>query len=220
MSDHDALRDNAGAWVLGALDDDEAWRFSAHLEVCASCRDEVERLRVAAAVLPLAAPPVEPPPELKARLMGIVEAEARDRRAAAEPAKPPSRWRAWLEALQARPALAAGLAALLIVAGGVVGFAVRGSGGSEAHTAVAQSSVPGAHGELVQGQGAQLRVTNMPAPRPGRVYQVWVKRPGHAPQPDAVFTVDAAGRGSVGVRGDLDGADAVMVTEEPSGGSR
>ena len=58
-TEHDELRDAAGPWVLGALDDDDAWRFSAHLDVCASCRDEVERLKVAAAALPLAAPPVE-----------------------------------------------------------------------------------------------------------------------------------------------------------------
>ena len=40
MTDHGEMLDTAGAWVLGALDEDEAWRFSAHLEVCAACRDE------------------------------------------------------------------------------------------------------------------------------------------------------------------------------------
>ena len=219
-TDHDDLRDNAGPWVLGALDDDEAWRFSAHLDVCQSCRDEVERLRVAAAALPLAAPPVEPPPALKARLMNIVQAEAQERAAAAAPA---SRWRTWLGALQARPALAAGLASLLIVAGGVVGFAARGGDGPNTQTAAAnvdQRRAPGGHAELVEGDGAQLRVSNLPAPARGHVYQVWVQRGRGAPVPDSVFTVDRAGRGSVGVRGDEKGASAVMVTQEPDGGSR
>jgi anti-sigma-K factor RskA len=220
-TDHDELRDNAGPWVLGALDDDEAWRFSAHLEVCQSCREEVERLRVAAAALPLAAPPVEPPPALKARLMNIVQAEAAERRAASEPASS-SRWRTWLGALQARPAMAAGLAALLIVAGGVVGFAARG-GEEGTRTSIAQvdqRAVPGGRAELVQGDGTQLRVSNMPAPARGHVYQVWVQRSDGVIEPDTVFTVDSAGRGAVGVSGDLDGARAVMVTQEPDGGSR
>jgi anti-sigma-K factor RskA len=222
---HDELRDNAGPWVLGALDDDEAWRFSAHLDVCSTCRDEVERLRVAAAALPLAAPPVEPPPELKARLMGIVEAEAKERVQASQPARP-SRWRSWLGALQARPALAAGLAALLIVAGGAIGFAARGGGdNASARTAVAhvdQGRAPGGRGELVEGDsGAQLRVSNLPAPGAGHVYQVWVvPRPGMGPEPDAVFTVDRQGRGSVVLRRDPHGAQQVLVTEEPDGGSR
>ena len=222
-TDHDELRDNAGPWVLGALDDDAAWSFSAHLEVCETCRAEVERLRVAAAALPLAAPPVEPPPALKARLMNIVQAEAAERRAASEPAAS-SRWRTWLGALQARPALAAGLAALLIVAGGVVGFAARGGDeGTQTQTSVAQvdqRAAPGASAELVQGDGAQLRVSNMPAPARRHVYQVWVQRSDGVVEPDTVFTVDSAGRGSAGVRGDLDGARAVMVTQEPEGGSR
>jgi anti-sigma-K factor RskA len=224
-TDHDELRDNAGPWVLGALDDDEAWRFSAHLEVCSSCREEVERLRVAAAALPLAATPVEPPPALKARLMNIVQAEAQERRAATEGrGGSVSRWRTWLGALQARPALAAGLAALLIVAGGVAGFAARGGDeGTHTQTSVAKvdlPAAPGASAQLVQGDGAQLRVSNMPEPSPGHVYQVWVQRDGGKPQPDAVFTVDRSGRGSVGVRGDLDGARQVLVTQEPDGGSR
>src|SRR3954447_6372519 len=106
MNEHDALRDNAGAWVLGALDEDEAWRFSAHLEVCAACRDEVERLQVAADTLPLAVPPAAPRPELKARRMEIVEGEAGETGA---PARRPAR-RLSLGAFFARPAFAAAAA--------------------------------------------------------------------------------------------------------------
>src|SRR3954447_12277665 len=114
MSDHDALRDAAGAWVLGALSEEEAYGFAAHLEVCASCRDEVGRLRTAADALPLAAPPVAPPPELKSRLMAIVEAEA----AAAAPAPQRPPWTERARALFARPAFAAAAAALLLIVGG------------------------------------------------------------------------------------------------------
>ena len=211
--DHDALRDNAGAWVLGALDSDEAWRFSAHLDVCASCRDEVERLQVAADALPLAVPPATPPPALKTRLMEIVEGEAR----ASGPARP--RARRWaVPALFTRPAFAAAAAAFALVIGGAIGFALHG--GAQTKTVALATTVRGASAELVRsGDQTEVRVSNMPPPPRGRVYQVWVKQPGRPPAPDAVFTVDREGRGSVGVRGDVEGAEAVLVTDEPQGGS-
>jgi anti-sigma-K factor RskA len=220
VSDHDALRDAAGPWVLGALDEEEAWRFSSHLEVCASCRNEVERLRAAADALPLTAPPVEPPPALKERLMAIVEAEAADR---PEPTaeRGPSRWRAWLDGLFSAPALAAGAAALLLVAGGVIGFAAGGDDGPQTTTVAGQvqASLGDTRAELIQtGERATLRVTGMPQPPAGRVWQAWVKNEGGMPQPDAVFTVDRRGVGSVALLGDVDGAAAVLVTSEPRGG--
>jgi anti-sigma-K factor RskA len=219
INEHDALRDAAGAWVLGALDEDEAYGFAAHLEVCASCRDEVTRLRGAADALPLTAPSVAPPPELKSRLMAIVESEA----AAADPA--PERTPFWerVSGLFLRPGFAAAAAALLVLVGGVAGFAVRGSDTPSAHVVamtVDGAKARGATAQLVEtGQGVQVRVSGMPAPPPGRVYQVWLQRSGNAPSPDAVFTVDRSGRGSVGVLGKTSGADTVLVTDEPLGGS-
>jgi anti-sigma-K factor RskA len=220
MSDHDALRDAAGAWVLGALDEEEAWNFQAHLDVCAACRDEVGRLRVAADALPLAAPPVAPAPELKTRLMAIVEAEAAGRPA------PQRRREPFWRGLLARPAFAAAAAALLLVAGGIAGFAARGGGnGTEATARVIPMTVSGARArgaraEIVQnGRGYVVQVSGMPAPPAGRVYQVWLQRDGAAPSPDAVFTVDRAGRGAVGVLGTVSGRQTVLVTDEPLGGS-
>jgi anti-sigma-K factor RskA len=215
VTDHDAIRDAAGAWVLGALDEEEAWGFAAHLEVCESCRQEVARLQVAADALPLAAPAMEPPPALKERLMSIVEEEAR----AAEPAPAVRRRPRWVEALFARPAFATAAACLLLVAGGVVGFAISG-GSEDAATTVAFEGAGRA--ELVQRDGeAAVRVTDLDPPPRGRVYQLWIKRPGNpAPEPDAVFTVDREGHGSVEVQGDVEGAEAVLVTTEPSGGSQ
>src|SRR4051812_6517054 len=219
MSDHDALRDAAGAWVLGALSDEEAYGFQAHLEVCASCRDEVGRLRVAADALPLAAPPVSPPPELKTRLMAIVEAEAST--AAPKPARSP--WWERMQGLMMRPSFAAAAAALLLVVGGVTGFAVRGGDDSLSRVVPMTADgvkARGAQARLVQtDQGVEVRVDDMPAPPPGRVYQVWLQRDGDAPTPDAVFTAARDGRGSVAVLGRTSGTDTVLVTDEPLGGS-
>ena len=68
--------DSLGAWMLGALPEDEEEGFRAHLESCADCRAEAESLRVAVDALPAAAPPMLPPPALKGRVMAIVEREA------------------------------------------------------------------------------------------------------------------------------------------------
>jgi anti-sigma factor RsiW len=43
-----AEHDNGAPYLLGALDDSEREAFEVHLEECADCREEVERLRPAA----------------------------------------------------------------------------------------------------------------------------------------------------------------------------
>ena len=102
---------------------------------------------------------------------------------------------------------------VLVVAG-------SGSGGGT-RVIRAQVSAPGASALVaVSGGRAELRLAGMPQTSPGRVYEVWVKRSG-APQPtDALFTVTAAGRATVGVPGSVKGVNEVLVSSEPAGGSR
>src|SRR3954463_7431606 len=69
-------RDDVGAWVLGALPGDEHERFAAHLPGCQACRRDVAELQMVADTLPLAAPQVAPPPELKERTWAPVRAGA------------------------------------------------------------------------------------------------------------------------------------------------
>ncbi len=76
---HELLQEDVGAYLLDALDDAERRRFEDHLQECPVCADEVERLRPAVHALPRSVLPVAPPPSLKASLMGVVEAEARER---------------------------------------------------------------------------------------------------------------------------------------------
>ena len=59
----------------------------------------------------------------------------------------------------------------------------------------------------------------MPEPARGRVYQVWLQRAGHAPEPTAaLFTPRRDGSATANV-GDVAGVDKVMVSSEPLGGS-
>ncbi len=68
---------------------------------------------------------------------------------------------------------------------------------------------------------ATLIARGLPAPPSGRVYQVWLKRPGHAPEPtSALFTPSRDGTATATVPGLGDDVDQVLVTDEPMGGSR
>jgi hypothetical protein len=59
----------------------------------------------------------------------------------------------------------------------------------------------------------------MPSPGRDRVYQAWVQRDGMI-EPQPTFEVGSDGAGAVAVPEDLSGAQAVMITREPRGGSR
>jgi hypothetical protein len=73
--------------------------------------------------------------------------------------------------------------------------------------------------QVVDGRGT-LVAEKMPPPPGGRVYQVWLKRPGRDPQPtDVLWSVRRDGSAQVAVPGSLDGVQAVLVTDEPAGGS-
>ncbi len=234
---HDAFYDDAAAYVLGALTEEEHERFTVHLEGCSDCCEEVARLQVAADALPLAAPQMTAPPGLKRRVMVAVggaageretgtAGEARDggevRAGAAEPRARRSRRarrssngspRGW--SLGAVGAVAAAAIVLAVIA-------LAGSGGGGGSRLVrAQVLAPGASASLrVAGGRAELLVNGMPQVPARRTYQVWVQR-GGAPQPtDALFSVSGSGGATVAVPGSIAGVRAVLVTAEPLGGSR
>jgi anti-sigma-K factor RskA len=227
-SDHLHWEDAVGAYLLEALPEEEARGFEVHLDGCLACREELARLRIAADALPVSAPPVPPPPELKARIMSVVRSEAELLSAAGADADTPARprrrrrvWPLWPNLVLARPVVAWAAAAVLVVVGGVVGFAVRG-GGTDTRTLAAQVTAPGAHATLrTVGDAAQLEVRGLPAPAGDRVYEVWRLEAGKTkPEPtDALFTIRSGGTASVAVPGGVRGVDKVMVTAEPPGGS-
>jgi anti-sigma factor RsiW len=220
---HERWGDATGAYLLRALDDAERAEFEAHLAACPACRREVDDLRPAVEALPVSAPPVTPPRALRDRIMTEVEREASLLAAAGEPraAAPAPRPRrrfglSWL------PSWAAGglaLAALLV--GLVVGRGLADDGGRTVTAALDRAQAPNASAELeIRDGGATLVSQDLPAPPRGRVYQVWLKRPGRPPQPTAtLFTPRRDGSATASVPGSLDGVEQVLVSTEPRGGS-
>ncbi|MGH2849142.1 MAG: zf-HC2 domain-containing protein, partial [Solirubrobacteraceae bacterium] len=73
---HDRFAEDCAAYVLGALHEDEAASLRDHLLECASCREEVARLRSVADALGRAVPPLVAPPDLRRRVLGAVASEA------------------------------------------------------------------------------------------------------------------------------------------------
>jgi anti-sigma factor RsiW len=212
---HERWADDAAAYALHALPDDEARAFEEHLATCARCRDELASFRGAVAALPAAAPPLAPAPELKQRVMAAVgaEAEASPRSQRVAEPKRPARRRSWLVTrpswLTPGVAIAAAAAVAVLV---VVGVLTLG-GGSSARTFTGVVHAPGATASVrVSGNRGELRFSGMPAPPTGRIYQVWLQRAG-SPQPTR--TLFAARNGSVAVNGSLRGVQAVLVTDEP-----
>jgi hypothetical protein len=110
------------------------------------------------------------------------------------------------------------LLAIVLAGGAVAGLL---AGGDDTREVRAELTVPGAEATLeITGAEGMLVVSDMPAPPEGRIYQVWLKRPGGDPEPtDALWTVNADGDAQVAVPGSLDGVEAVLVTDEPMGGS-
>jgi anti-sigma-K factor RskA len=214
--------EDAAAYVLGALTEQEATAFAAHLRECGRCREEVAALQPVADALPATVAQRSAPPELRGRVLGTVRAEAELRDASAARGAPSARRRArrlWSDSASRGRGLALGALAAAVLAALAV-LALSGGGGSGTKVVSAQVSIPTARASLhVSGGRGQLQVEGMPQTPPGRVYEVWVEKAGAAQPTDALFSVTSAGRASVGVPGSLDGVTAVMVTAEPKGGS-
>ncbi|MGW4893172.1 anti-sigma factor [Kitasatospora sp. NPDC004240] len=229
-----------GAYALHALDDEHD-AFEEHLGRCETCREEVAGFTAALARLatPHALPP---PPAVRARVLARLEHERQLpplRRSADRPA-PTARARAGFRGSRwQRFALAASLAAATTL--GV--FAVRQHEQAEQAQATAEQlrSQQAAFGELLTAPDARVTTAGaadggsgtgtvvwsasrnqagflaagLPAPGPGRVYELWLDHAGTL-SPAGLLP---DGDGALLLTAPLDGARAVGVTIEPAGGS-
>ena len=214
--------EDAAAYVLRALPEQELESYREHLAGCAECKAEIAALQPIADSLALGVTRVDAPAELRVRLMEVVSGEAELLHAAGYEADRPIRartgWRGWLRpALAATAALAAGLAI------GALAINSETSTVTRTQTIEAVVLAPGYHATAAlhkSGSRVVLVVAGMPAPPPGHIYEVWLEHGAQAPQPtNVLFSVTRAGGGLVGVPSDLRGVSKVLVTAEPLGGS-
>jgi anti-sigma-K factor RskA len=212
---HERYRDDLAAYALGALEESEAAALQHHLEGCDECRMHLRWLQPAVDLLPGAVAQLEPPPRLRKRLIATVRAEAREAARAGPGTARRRGWAAFL--LRPATALAAGI---LLVAGAVGGYLLHQPSDPSEFVAQPPNPTSSARGTLESEDGsAILHVEGMPALARDEVYQAWIKRDG-ALEPSTVFVLQRNRSGEAAISGSLEGADAVLVTKEPSGGSR
>jgi anti-sigma-K factor RskA len=223
--DRCAHLDDAGAYVLHALSDDEARAYAAHLTGCAECQLEVAHLQLVVDTLPMSVTQVAPPPALKDRIMAVVTAESELLLAAGPQAdRVPDASRRGRFALPSfdalRPAWVGALACGLLALGIAVGVLANGSG------TPTERKIPGwAQGTAtakldVTGDRGALEVVDLPSLSRGRVYQVWIdKGDGQLRPTHTLFNVRSDGRAKIAIDESLAGVKKILVTSEESGGA-
>jgi anti-sigma-K factor RskA len=224
--DHRESSEALGAYVLGALPEEQNTRVREHLAGCRECRAELEWLRASVDALPASVPQIEPPPELKARVMETVEADAELLRAAGERADRPERTerlrRRWPGLSGVRPSVVLVTACAAAVLAGGFYLSFTGAGGVNGpRTVPAQVHGPArtAHALAtlqLRGARAELVVRRLPVPPANHVDELWVQRGSTTPVPSGTFVV---GTGSVELTRPVRTGDQVLVTVEPGRGS-
>jgi anti-sigma-K factor RskA len=243
---HDALREQAALYAIGALTGPERFAFESHLAGCADCAADVAAFLPVGTVLAQVVPLHDPPQALRARVL----AGARGQSA------PPRAMRAfvpWL-ATAATFLLTVGLGlyvgqlqdrvrnlevqlrdALVRVDDGErrVAVALRAAAAAEAPLAVltapdlqridlaGQPPAPRASARVFwsRSRGLVLTGSNLPPLPAGRVYQLWFVT-AQAPISAGLLKPDDAGRltAVLDTRADMPAPVALAVTIEPEGG--
>jgi anti-sigma-K factor RskA len=241
--DEQHVDEQIDAYALGALEPEELASVESHLEYCARCQQLAAAARAASRVLLYGAPLVEPPSDLRARVLQRIHQVATADAAHAEANTHPRPGLAPEDSGDAET-LSAGLAAGGGQGWGRLGRLVRSilgeepAGGDPAADLLAvmlanptcaiwnvggTDDAPGASARLVgvpTGRDAVLVTSGLRRLPPDRAYQVWFLRGGQ-PVPNALFRVAGGGRGRQVVRAPtrLDEFEVVAVTPEPASGS-
>lgn len=211
--------ENAAGYVLGAMPEGEWEPYRYHLAECQDCAAKVQELDCISHALLCAVPQLSAPPDIRGRIMSVVQAEAEllnaSGAAADRPAPKPSRRFGFA---RLRPLTAGALAASLLAVGLGTGALLRSEQAASCTTRAAtvnSEASPLASAELEVCDGsARLALTGMESPPEGRIYELWLDDPAdrQAPKPAGLFSV-RNGDASVDV-GKVRRGQTVLVTHE------
>lgn len=210
------------AYVLGSLEEKDAYQVSEHLAGCSICRRELDAYQTVADQVLLIVPPVSPPARLKTRLMERIPPRQAKRRPVARG------WR--MPGGISTVGVLSGLLLILIVAftallwkDSVDRLVVSGPLGMRAIVLQNATTASLASGFVVMGADGKngvLVVDKLPALDKVHEYQVWLKRDSKKTS-GGVFSVDEDGYRGLRLTApeSLLNYSSVEVTVEPAGGS-
>ena len=212
------------AYALGALSEEENREIEDYLMTHPELRAEVDDLRSVANLIALSPQEYEPSLKLRHDLMNRISSSAD-----ATPAADPSLRQTGLWRLFGPGGLAAAAVLALVTIGM---FAWNASLQEENQTL--QGELQGQQTYALEGTGAAqemqgevvrlgderavLVAEDLPPPPEGETYETWILRED-IPEPAGLFEPNDAGVAAAPIEGSIEGADAVVVTVEPSGGS-
>jgi hypothetical protein len=206
MGPHAEPHADVAGFLLGALEDDEAIAFVAHLERCASCRAEVDDLRAVPPVLVDLPPEARLPADLERRTLDAVARAARQDpddgsgdqtlgaggqgRSPVTPLGSRAAGRRWSTLqLAASSIAAAAVAACVVGAAALVGGGGgAGAGGGAAVTTIRLGAPGGGPAQAtatikatLAGDVIDMNVTDLPPSPPGTFYTCWAVGAGDTP---------------------------------------
>ena len=242
---NEIFEDLKDAYVLDALPDGERRIFEDYLAAHPERQAEIDELGAVAGLLAFAPHEQEPSPQLRSKIMEVVEAEAAPRSASREPVST----RFW-DFLGMR-GLALGAAALLVIGLFSWNLLLQGQVGDlQGQVQNSQSQVEDLQGQVQEArsqrqveqtptialegswadQGANAEVAsidqnqvilvakNMPSVPENRTCQIWVIKGDSPPSPSGLFRPDG-NMTAAPITSPIGKADTIAVTVEPAGGS-
>ena len=224
---HERWNDDLAVYMLGALDPEETAELERHAVGCERCREQLRWLGPAVQALPDSVERLEPPRELRSRILAEVRSDA-TRATRQSGTRHGSRFdlgrRRYARLrgsgyISRRPAL--GFAAVALIVAAVVGYAIGsgGSGGEAPISTVAVGHPPGISARVVrEGDKGTLFLADVKELPDNRVLEAWVRRDGEVEPVRELFVPDPRGAASTTID-DMRHVDLVMVTTEPAGGS-
>lgn len=217
-------RDDAAAFVLGALNELEQQAFRQEMMKDCELGRYVEQLEQVGDVMLMSAAPVAVPDSLGESIMAEATRDLAAREILESPrgGEQPSQARPRLLDRLLKPAVGLGLAAVIAVGAFFAGQSISERGDENVTASFAGLAAAEVSGtvETIEGGdgGAIVQIEGLENDIDGDVYQLWVLKDG-AVTASSLFTVDSSGAGSSIVPTDVSEAEAVMVTREPAGGS-